>query len=255
MGKIKIQTIIIFTLVVGVIVLGGYGGFKLSEKLSQDEIDDKKAEAEQKKEDEKSEPVVNPPVSDESDANIVKPEEPRKDPSTPNVVCEEKPIGRFTQLWVRTNNGVTASFSNLYQAEPEVVGEFINQGKCKSKFYIEAGLINSPKPINTLRLAPPIRADIDVYGSASSCDGNIHYNGIVVELEPLQRVVFLLEPKNYGVEAQYPMVIVAATGCGVAGGEIVKSSDGVKQGFDFNNVMFSDKFTAKQIADSWVGFE
>ena len=126
-----------------------------------------------------------------------------------------------------------------------MVGIFRYTGNCEANVYIEAGLPNAPKQIPTLAFIPAIRKNVGVIGSPSICDGNKHFNGVNVRLQPQQEVVFLLKPENYGVEARYPVNIGAYTGCIKDGGKPIE---------EFNSeAEFSDKFSAFQIDYSWFG--
>lgn len=235
-------------IVVVILIIGAFAfsGFAFYKKYTQAEVD---AIIDGAKEPQPNEPdpiiIDNPTVDDGDDDPVLPPSDPTPDPSTPDIICDE-PKGRFLTLMYRSENSVTADAFHQWKNKPEVVGEFMNLGNCKTQFYIEAGVINSPTQINWLTVAPAIRKDVEAFGAPSICDGNKHYNGVLVELEPMQRVIFLLKPENYGVEAEYPLVMGAYTGCMKDGGKVVETFKG--------KVMFSDKFVVSQIDSSWAGF-
>lgn len=182
-------------------------------------------------------------VEDEKDVLVLAPSELTPPPAT-NIVCSA-PTGFFKELWVRHDNGVTANLLNQYKNKAEIVGIFRYTGNCEANVYIEAGVPNAPKQIPTLAFIPPIRKNVGALGTASICDGNKHFNGVSVKLQPQQEVVFLLKPENYGVEARYPVNIGAYTGCLKDGGKPIQEM--------VSEVEFSDKFSAFQIDNSWFG--
>lgn len=227
-------------IIIAISFLLGYYGFAFIEKLSEDEVNDKLPDP--------TDPdVVIPPEPEPCSGSDCEPTlppiEPKPDPSTPNIICTE-PKGDFVQLWVRHDNAVTSNVETFFKNKPEIVGEFLYTGNCPTSVYIEAGIINKPNSF-ILAFIPGIRSNIDILGEPSTCDGNKHFSGVVVNVQPQQRVVFLLKPENYGVEAVYPIDIGVYTGCLKDGGKTIA--------YRKAEVAFSDKFSAYEIDNSWYG--
>lgn len=108
-------------------------------------------------------------------------------------------------------------FSIVYSAKKrltlytgDVAGVFKYTGNCEADIYLEAGIVNSPKPIAFSFL--PSQFEIQATGRNSNCDGNIHYNGAVYHVKPGQDIKFRFTPYNYGAEGNYPLNIGAYWG-------------------------------------------
>lgn len=238
---------VLAVILVGVLIFGGSLAIfsKTTTGLTAEEVQTLLEQAKQDAINEAEEagtvaPIIDPISGITDDDNPVLPPSELTPPPATDIVCEE-PTGRFNKLWIRHDNKVSG-----LKDKPEIVGEFQYLGNCAADVYLEAGIPNAPKEF-TFALAPSIRGNIDVLGDDSSCDGNIHYNGVSVTLQPLQKVIFLLKPENYGVEAVYDTIIGAYTGCEKDGGKIITDLKG--------EVAFSNEFSLFQVDSSWYGFE
>ena len=150
------------------------------------------------------------------------------------------PSGYFTQLWVRKSGlKYNSGFSND-NAIPRVVGVFKNNAPCRVEYYIEAGMLESSfKP---LAFIPSISG---ASGTPSACDGNVHFSGVKVTLNPGESTGFKLYPQNFGRDGRFTL----------QGG--VYNKNGQFCGFGANVAGFREQeivfagFGTTDIANSW----
>lgn len=114
--------------------------------------------------------------------------------STTPSVCT--PSGYFKELWVR-KLGKNTAFDN---GKPRVVGVFKNDAACAVTYYIEAGMLESS--FKTLAAMPIIFGKA---GVPSACDGNLHFSGLKVTLNPGDEVAFKLFPQHFNKDGRYQL--------------------------------------------------
>lgn len=157
--------------------------------------------------------------------------------STTPSICT--PSGYFTQIWVRKLANIH-DFINKDNSIPRVVGVFKNNAPCRVEYYIEAGMLESSfKP---LAFIPSISG---ATGTPSACDGNVHFSGVKVTLNPGESIGFRLYPQNYGKDGRFAL----------QGG--VNNKNGQFCGFGANIASFPSQevvfagFGTTDVANSW----
>ena len=149
-------------------------------------------------------------------------------PVTPVQTCT--PSGYFSSLSVRTL-GTSDSGDN---GIPRVAGNFHNAANCVVTYYIEAGMLQSSyKPLAVAS------------GTPSACDGNVHFSGVKVTMQPNSDQPFVLYPQNYGVNGYYTL----QGGVFYNGGKFCGNAD--IAAFP-NTQVTSSGFSSSVVSNSWV---
>lgn len=157
-------------------------------------------------------------------------------PPTSSTPTTCTPSGYFTQLWVRKMGWKDSSDNGI----PRVVGVFKNNAPCRTEYYIESGMLESSfKPLSFI---PGISG---ASGTPSACDGNLHFSGVKVTLNPGESIGFKLYPQNFGKDGRYSL------GGGVynQNGKFCGFGANVAS-FPYQEVTFAG-FATTTIANSW----
>ena len=160
------------------------------------------------------------------------PPSPIVQPSASREPCRQ-PTGEFTRLYFRQRNLLTQKLlvggimGDVRLTKPEVLGVFKYTGNCPADIYIEAGINSQPQSGSPLAIRPTGFGGA-ILGTPSSCDGNVHYNGVIFkQLVPNQVVIFELQPDNYGAVGTYWLDVGAYTGCLKDGGKTLTYKRGL----------------------------
>ena len=174
---------------------------------------------------------------------------PPLNPSPGSGVTQcNQPSGFFSIVYARKKQWVKEGslISNPEHNEADIAGVFKYTGNCPTDIYIEAGIVNAP--ISGLLSFLPSEFGIPTTGKPSNCDGNVHYNGMVVHVEPNADIKFRLRPENYGFENTYPINIGAYAGGSRIG---CLNSGGYTIAELHDRISFSDKYSVLELTNSY----
>ena len=140
------------------------------------------------------------------------------------------PSGYFSSLGVRTLGTSDSGDNNI----PRVAGNFHNAANCVVTYYIEAGMLQSSyRPLTVAT------------GLPSACDGNVHFSGVKVTMQPNSDQPFILSPQNYGIDGYYTL----QGGVFYNNGQFCGNAD--ITAFKETQII-SSGFSASAVSNSWV---